>query len=62
MNRALVLSVPDLDQKLDDLRETSLNIVESISENSEKLKKDIVFDILSRSYPKAYIRQELRKY
>ena len=30
INRALVLSVPDLDQNLDDLIDTSINIVESI--------------------------------
>ena len=32
INRALVLSVPDLDQKLDEIIETSNNIVDSISE------------------------------
>ena len=47
VNRALVLSVPDLDQKLDDLIETSLNIVESIS---EKLKKEPIFKIISNTY------------
>ena len=47
VNRALILSVPDLDQKLDDLIETSCNIVESIS---YKLKKDIIFEILSKTY------------
>ena len=47
VNRALILSVPDLDQKLDDLIETSYNIVESIS---YKLKKDIIFEILSKTY------------
>ena len=33
INRALVLSVPDLDQKLGDLIDTSHNIVKSIDEN-----------------------------
>ena len=47
INRALVLSVPDLDNRLDDLIETSRNIVESIS---EKLKKNIIFEILSKTY------------
>ena len=47
VNRALVLSVPDLDQKLDDLIETSLNIVESIS---EKLKNEPIFKIISQTY------------
>ena len=47
INRALVLSVPDLDQKLDDLIQTSCNIVESIS---DKLKKEIIFEILSKTY------------
>ena len=47
VNRALVLSVPDLDQKLDDLIETSKNIVESIS---EKLKNESIFEIISRTY------------
>ena len=47
INRALVLSVPDLDQKLDQLTETAKNIVESIS---PKIKNDIIFDILSRTY------------
>ena len=47
INRALVLSVPDLDQKLDDLIETSRNIVESIS---DKLKKESIFSIISKTY------------
>ena len=47
VNRAIVLSVPELDQKLDDLIETSSNIVESIS---EKLKNDAIFKIISIAY------------
>ena len=47
INRALVSSVPDLDQKLGDLIETSHNIVESIS---DKLKNDLIFDIISYTY------------
>jgi len=47
INRALVLSVPDLDQKLDDLIQTSENIVESIS---DKLKKEPIFEIISKTY------------
>ena len=46
-NRALILSVQDLDQKLDDLIETSYNIMESIS---DKLKNDKICDILSKTY------------
>ena len=46
-NRAIILSVPDLDQKVDDLIETSYNIMESIS---DKLKKDKICDILSKTY------------
>ena len=47
INRALVLSVPDLDQKLDQLTETATNIVESIS---PKIKNDKIFVILSHTY------------
>ena len=47
INSALVLSVPDLDQKLDDLKEFEENIVESIS---EKIKKRPIFEILSKTY------------
>jgi hypothetical protein len=47
VNRALVLTVPDLDQKIDDLIETSCNIVESIS---EKLKNEPIFKIISNTY------------
>ena len=47
INRALVLSVPDLDENLDDLKETSKNIVQSIS---SKIKDDKVFKIVSKTY------------
>ena len=47
VNRALVLSVPDLDQRLDEIIKTSNNIVESIS---ERLAKDPIFALLSRTY------------
>ena len=47
INRALVLSVPDLDQKLDEIIETSKNIVESISPS---IKDDKIFEILSNTY------------
>ena len=47
INRALVSTVPDLDQNIDDLLETSNNIVESIS---DKLKNEKIFEILSNTY------------
>ena len=47
VNRALILSVPDLDQRVDELMQTSRNIVESIS---DKLKNDKIFEILSKTY------------
>ena len=48
INRTLVLSVPDLDQKLDDLiQKSSGNIVENIS---DKLKRELIFDIISKVY------------
>ena len=47
VNRALVLSVPDLDQKLDEIIKTSKNIVESISPS---IKDDNIFLILSNTY------------
>ena len=43
INRALVLSVPDLDGRLDDLNDTAKNIVGSIS---EKVKDDEIFKII----------------
>ena len=50
VNRALVLSVPDLDQKLGDLIDTSQNIVKSIDEKDEKLKNEKIFEIISKTY------------
>ena len=47
INRALVLSVPDLDQKIDEIIETSKNIVESIYPS---IKDDNIFEILSNTY------------
>ena len=47
IDRAYVLSVPDLDQNIDDLIQTSKNIVESIS---YKLKKEPIFEIISKTY------------
>ena len=47
LNRALVSSVPDLDQKLDDLIDTAKDIAESIS---DKIKDDSIFDIISNTY------------
>ena len=47
VNRALILSVPDLGERVDELIQTSYNIVESIS---EKLKTDKIFEILSKTY------------
>ena len=47
VNRALVLTVPDLDKQMDELKETAINIVDSIS---QKLKNNIIFEILSNTY------------
>jgi energy-coupling factor transporter ATP-binding protein EcfA2 len=47
MNRAINLSVPNLEEKIDQLISTSLNIVESISEDLNDTK---IFEILSRTY------------
>ena len=47
INRAIVLSVPDLDQKLDQLVATSTDIVQNIS---PKIKNDKIFIILSHTY------------
>ena len=49
INRAMVLSVPNLDEKLNELKEIVKSIVESISENLYNDQK-IIFDILSTSY------------
>ena len=47
LNRTLVLSVPDLDQKKDELMYTAKQIVESIA---PKIKDDKIFEILSNTY------------
>ena len=47
INRALVLSVPDLDQNLYDLIVTTKSIVESIF---ERLKDEKIFEIISKTY------------
>ena len=47
INRALILSVPDIDQRLDDLIQTSENIVEGIS---DKLREEQIFEIISKTY------------
>ena len=56
LNRALVLSIPDLAKKLDELINTAQYIVESIS---PKIKKDKIFEILSRTYYE--YKEKLRK-
>ena len=51
INRALSLSVPNLEDQLDQLKATSKSIVESISkEISKDPSKIFVFNILSRAY------------
>ena len=45
INRALVLSVPDLDNSLDDLIDISQNIVESIF---DRIKDEKIFEIIDR--------------
>ena len=47
INRALVLSVPDLDQIRDEITKTARCIVESICPS---IKNDKIFDILSKTY------------
>ena len=47
VNRAMNLSVPNLEDKIDQLNTTTMSIVESIS---EELKDNKIFKILSRSY------------
>jgi len=49
INRALVLSVPNLEDKFDQLKDTVKSIVESISEDLYNKQKQI-FDILSKAY------------
>ena len=48
-NRALILSVPNLEDRIDQLIETSRCIVKSISEN---LSSEKIFEILSKAYSK----------
>ena len=51
INRTLSLSVPNLEEKLDQLKATSKSIVGSISEDiSKDHSKILIFDILSRAY------------
>ena len=47
INRALVLQVPDLEKKLDELIETSYTIAESIS---SELRNEPIFKIISNTY------------
>ena len=47
INRALIFNAPDLDQIYDELIKTTVNIVESIS---DKLKKEPIFEIISKTY------------
>jgi len=47
INRALVLSVPDLDQQIDELTQTAKDIAESIS---SQLKNESIFNIISLTY------------
>ena len=49
INRALILSVPNLEEKLDELKSTVKSIVESISEDLYK-DQATVFNILSSAY------------
>ena len=48
INRALCLSVPNLEDKLDQLKSTSKSIVKSISEDIPQ--DTLIFNILSRAY------------
>ena len=53
VNRALNLSVPNLEDRVDQLIDTSKSIVKSISEdwsNKEDLSKNIIFEILPTAY------------
>ena len=51
INRALSLSVPNLEEKLEQLKTTSKSIVKSISEDiSKEPGKILIFNILSRAY------------
>jgi len=48
INRALSLSVPNLEDKLDQLKDTSKSIVDSISEDI--YKDNLIFNIITRAY------------
>ena len=48
VNRALSLSVPNLEDKLDELKTTAKSIVESISDDI--YKDNLIFNILARAY------------
>ena len=48
VNRALSLSVPNIEDKLDQLKDTSKSIVESISDDI--YKDNLIFNIISRAY------------
>ena len=51
VNRTLSLSVPNLEEKIDQLKATAKSIVASISEDiSKERSKLVIFNILSRSY------------
>ena len=50
MSKALYLSVPNLENKLDQLRETSKKIVEGISDDISYRDSIFIFNILSRAY------------
>ena len=58
INRALNLSVPNLEDKIDQLKSTSKSIVESISED---LCTNKIFDILSSTYSEYKITLKLIK-
>ena len=47
LNRAIIISTPNLDDNLDKLRETSNSIAESIN---PKIKDDKIFEILAKTY------------
>ena len=49
INRALSLSVPNLEDKLDQLKSTAYSIVKSISEDAS-YQDNLIFDLLSRTY------------
>ena len=49
INRAIILSVPDLDERLDEIEATACDIVSSISDKL-KDKDDKIFEIISNTY------------